>query len=376
LDGQAGGRRWSWKEPPDDKPHGCTAVKGRADFSESRPDKGRMLLMKSTAIGISLVTLVFSGLANGQTPPVSVFTVDVDGTGYSLDETDRSKVAKDVSVSAATPVANFNQFVTLGDVVEINGRRAKGVFVGSGITLLLRPEPAPGQAIADVMRGSFSHYYLELLQEDGTPVGTLIADGFFGGPAPPGSPRIAANSNLTITGGTGAFLGARGQLTFTTRPTRPIVRTPTETSVREDPALRRVHPPSRGDRLLIILIPLKAPEIHAVFHGDFSPVTTASPAHPGEVLIAAATGLGPTRPGVDPGSPFPTFPDAPPEQVNSPIEVTAGGKPADVVNKIGWPRTKDMYRIDFRVPEYAAGDISVQVTAAWITGPEFRIPVR
>ena len=50
-----------------------------------------------------------------------MFTVDVDGTGYSLDETDRSKVAKDVGVSTATPVANFNNFVTLGDVVEVNG---------------------------------------------------------------------------------------------------------------------------------------------------------------------------------------------------------------------------------------------------------------
>ncbi len=329
--------------------------------------------LKPAALAIPIVALAFSGLTNGQSPPVSVITVDVDGTGYSLDETDRSKVARDVNASTATPIANFNQFVSLGDVVEVNGRRAKGVFVGSGIILMLRPEPAAGQAIADVTRGSFSHYYLELLQEDGTPVGTLVVDGFFGGTPPPGSPRIATTANWTITGGTGAFLGARGQLTLTTRPTRPILRTSTEASVREDPSRRRIHPPSRGDRLLIMLIPMNAPEIRAVYHGDFSPVSTASPARPGEVLIAAATGLGPTRPGVDPGTPFPA---APLELVNSPVEVTAGGKSVDVVNKVGWPGTKDVYRVDFRVPGDVSGDISIQVTAAWITGSEFRIPVR
>src|SRR4026208_193813 len=136
--------------------------------------------MKPTAFASSLIALVLSGLMNGQSPPVSVFTVDVDGTGYSLDESDRSKGAQDVNVSAATPVANFNQFVTLGDVVEIKGRRAKGGFVGAGLPPPRRPDPVPGPAIADVMRRSFSHYYLELLQEDGTPVGTLIARGFFG----------------------------------------------------------------------------------------------------------------------------------------------------------------------------------------------------
>ena len=46
----------------------------------------------------------------------------------------------------------------------------------------------------------------------------------------------------------------------------------------------------------------------AVFHADFSPVTAAKPAKAGEVLIAKATGLGPTRPGVIPGQPFPTDP--------------------------------------------------------------------
>jgi hypothetical protein len=64
------------------------------------------------------------------------------------------------------------------------------------------------------------------------------------------------------------------------------------------------------------------------------------------------------------------------ELVNSPVEVTAGGISAEVVNKVGWPGTKDLYRVDLRHPTDVSGDISIQVSAAWITGPEFRIPVR
>ena len=45
-----------------------------------------------------------------------------------------------------------------------------------------------------------------------------------------------------------------------------------------------------------------------VFHSDFSPVTSDRPARPGETLIAYTKGLGPTRPGVNPGDPFPSDP--------------------------------------------------------------------
>jgi uncharacterized protein (TIGR03437 family) len=85
-----------------------------------------------------------------------------------------------------------------------------------------------------------------------------------------------------------------------------------------------------------------------IFHKDFSPVTAAKPAKPGEVLILQATGLGPTVPAVDPGQPFPT--DAL-QQVNSPVDVTVNGQSAEVINKIGWPGQVDTYRLDFRVPD-------------------------
>ena len=128
------------------------------------------------------------------------------------------------------------------------------------------------------------------------------------------------------------------------------------------------------------MIPMFAPQIVAtasglaVFHSDFSPVTAAKPAKAGEVLIVEATGLGPTVPGVDPGQSFPTdslF------QVNSPVDITVNGRPAEVINNTGWPGLVDTYRIDFRVPDgTTAGMASIQITAAWIAGTAAGIAVQ
>ena len=150
-------------------------------------------------------------------------------------------------------------------------------------------------------------------------------------------------------------------------------------SVSEDPANRRMHG-GGTTRHLIQLIPSSRPEIAstpagpAIFHADFSPVTAAKPAKTGEVLIVRATGLGPTRPGVDTGRPFP--PDAL-QQVNSPLAVLVNGQQADVTNAIGWPGLADTYRVDFRVPDgTTAGMVGIQLSAAWITGPTVSIPIQ
>jgi uncharacterized protein (TIGR03437 family) len=111
-----------------------------------------------------------------------------------------------------------------------------------------------------------------------------------------------------------------------------------------------------------------------VLHSDFSPVTASKPATAGEILILRTTGLGPTRPGLEPGERFPT---EPPEDVNSPVDVTVNGRLADVTQKIGWPGTSDNYRVDIRVPVGTApGWAMLQIAAAWIVGPEARIRVK
>jgi uncharacterized protein (TIGR03437 family) len=110
-----------------------------------------------------------------------------------------------------------------------------------------------------------------------------------------------------------------------------------------------------------------------MFNSDFSPVTDANPARGGETLIIRARGLGPTRPGVDPGVAFPEML----QEVNSPVEVLVGGRPAVVVNKVGWPGQANVYRVDFRVPDgVVAGRLGVQLVAGWTPSAEVQIPVR
>jgi hypothetical protein len=225
--------------------------------------------------------------------------------------------------------------------------------------------------VADIVRTAVSEYLFEIQQADGSPVGNIHTMGMSGGVAPPGAPT--GGGNQPVAGGTGAFLGVRGQMAA--RGVMP----PRNASMTEDPARRRSH---GGGRVLFVfqLIPMTRPEIAtlasgpAIYHADFSPVTAGRPAVPGEVLIARATGLGPTRPGLNPGQPFPS--DVL-QEVNSPVEVLVGGRAAEVVNKIGWPGTIDAYRVDFRVPSgTAAGMAGVQLSAAWIAGGAVQIAVQ
>lgn len=122
------------------------------------------------------------------------------------------------------------------------------------------------------------------------------------------------------------------------------------------------------------LIPMSRPEVvitaggPAIAHSsDFSLVTASKPAVAGEILSLFAKGLGPTRPGVDPGRPFPSRPLA---VVNSPVEVTVNGIPAEVFAAVGSPGAVDAYQVNFRIPpDTPRGAAVVQVSAAFISGP-------
>jgi len=111
--------------------------------------------------------------------------------------------------------------------------------------------------------------------------------------------------------------------------------------------------------------------VHAI---DFSPVTAAKPAHAGELLTVIASGLGPTRPGVDPGQPFPV---SPLQTVNSPVEANVNGSPAEVLYAGGYPGAVDRYQVNMRVPDGTApGMATLQLTAGYIPGPLVNIPVQ
>lgn len=336
-----------------------------------------------TAIAVALCAAACSLPSPAQAAPPTILQIDLaDYVLYREDVSDPVRFATDpnaVGISTFGPVRNFYRAVHLADIVAVNGQQVKGSFAASNVVVAFRTEAAPGFAVGDTVRNTLAAITFEILKSDGTQIGTIIAAGLSGGTPPPGSPVpistiLQGGHNLAITGGTGAFLGARGQV----GSLPPVAR---NTSATEDPVNRRRHGGGPGTwRWIAHVLPMSAPQVvtgadgPAVFHADFSPVTAARPARSGEVLIMQANGLGPTVPIVDPGQPFPVDANLP---VNSPLSVKVGGLDAEVVSGIGWPGLVDTYRVDFRVPPgMTAGTASVQLTAAWITGTGVQIAVQ
>jgi len=306
----------------------------------------------------------------------SILNIDVENfVQYYRDVADASTFATNPNVTAASVAKNFQEFLTIGDIVAVNGQPAKGTVVLNVRLINLAPAPTPGQAIADVMRSSTGTISFEILGADSTPIGTIHCVGLTGaGPPPPGAPLAVVQANNSIVGGTGAFLGARGQ------QGNSDAVPPRKASMTEDPANRRTHGGTK-EKFVLDVIPAFAPQIvtaaggPAVTHSrDFSLVTTSKPAAAGEILSLFMTGLGPTRPGVDPGQPFP---QSPPQTVNSPVAVTINGEPTLVTAAVGLPGSIGGYQVNFRVPpEAARGAASLQVSAGWIAGAPVMINIQ
>lgn len=89
-----------------------------------------------------------------------------------------------------------------------------------------------------------------------------------------------------------------------------------------------------------------------------------------------ALSLGPTRPAVDPGQPFPAISEGA-RVVISPLAVNINGRPVCAINALGWPGLPDAYRVDFQVPSDISGNrVSVQIVAAFMPGHAVTVPVR
>ncbi len=318
-------------------------------------------------------------LAFGQAPP-TILVIDLENmTRYVYDVADPLKFATDPGLTTQNTPTNLYSQVLISDIVAVNGQPAKGTQILRETILRLVRNAGPGQAISDTPGGAAAaDLRWEIQKPDGTEIGILVGAGFSGNTPPaPGAPLATTASTIAIMGGNGAFLGVRGVSGQGTSfaPIRGA-------SITEDPSNRRKFGGGKGQSV-IYLIPTERPEIvitsggPAVFHSDLTPVTATKPAKAGETLISMATGLGPTRPGVDPGQPFPAYPANPLAVVNSPVDVTVNGQAAEIMNAIGWPGMVNTYRVDFRVPTGASsGPISVQLSAAWITGSAVQVPVQ
>jgi uncharacterized protein (TIGR03437 family) len=306
---------------------------------------------------------------------------------YQFDTADTSKFGTNPNIttgglSCTDPILGGHlghTIIALGDIVAVNGQSAKGTYLSQAMGVCLTPTPVPGEPVADTTWNTYRHETFQILQSDGTAVGTIMTSGFnAGSPAPPGLP--SGTQNYAIVGGTGAFLGAAGQtgnamggLGAASIPIRLA-------SIAEDPANRRKN---GGGHVVFTLyvIPTFRPEVAVTANGpavahssDFSPVNSAKPAAAGEILSLFATGLGPTGVALNPGQAFPSSPLA---QVTSPVDVTVNGEDAQVMAAVGYPGSVGGYQVNFRLPaDTEKGPAMIQVSAAWIAGAVVSIPVQ
>jgi len=294
---------------------------------------------------------------------VVILNVDVKNTvTYRFDVEDPAKRGIIPNLTTTTLPNAFMEGVEVDDIVAVNGKPAKGVHAIRYMRMNFSPTPSPGAAIAD-MSGSFCDCNWYFQAQDGKFVGQILDGGLT-------VPHV-------IKGGAGAFYAATGEHYFVAGlPTRLA-------SVSEDPSRRRELGGGRY-RVPFYLVMESYPEIEmtpqgpAILHAnDLSLVDLARPARAGELLVMRARNLGPTTPAVLPTQPFPKWTGDPLPVVNSDLEVTVNGAPAEVLFKAGWPGEVGVYRVDFRMPSgVTPGMTTLQLTAAWIPSEEVKIPVQ
>lgn len=323
-----------------------------------------------------IATLALGALAvRAQETPVLLEVVLENTVQYYDNVFDLARYASSPEMVMVSRFPPFPRIVGAGDIVSINGAPARGAYVLRGATVQLNPNPTPGaNMVSDATRGPCLDWYYEIQRPDGTLVGMIAATGMGGPPALPGGPPAPSGNNYAVIGGTGAYLGVRGQIS--TEPASGKVRL---VSMQTDPTTRRLSGVQPW-RHYLQLIPASRPEIlvnaagPAVFHSDdFTQVTASRPARRGETLIVQARALGPAN-GIVFGE---VFPDTPLAEVISPVQVVVETIAAEPVNQAGWPRTRDLYRVDFHLPDgIPSGEVSLHLVAGWIPGPRVRISVR
>lgn len=291
-----------------------------------------------------------------------VLTIDVENhVLYRNQVFDAALLGKTTTATTAGPQIPFVNGINIGDIVAINGKPVKGIWSSSFTnTTPYRAAPQPGQFIADVDGAATFFCTWQIYDTNGNFLAMIRDSG--------------AGQGHTIVGALAGFFAAIGTHTMNqTVPNRVATSA-------EDPALRRTL---GGGKLsaTFYLYPKVRPAVlvtgngPAVSHMDYSPVTNASPARPGETLILAATGLGTVKPDFLPPGAV-TFSGPPYQEVSGPVSVVFNGKELPVISKIGWPGEKTVYWVDFQVPaDASAGTATLGLIATWIPGPTVSIPV-
>jgi hypothetical protein len=319
-------------------------------------------------------------LLEAQMAPVVLRIDTANFVRYDQETADWTKFGTSPTIVTLAPghLPPFGSYISLADVMSVNGKPVNGVRVLRGLNTNFAINAIPKQAVADIAGAPYFDQLFVIQNLDGTVIGTIVVTGQqITDPAPAASGL--GGWGTVVVGGSGAFLGVTGQGCGVSGGGTPPGGARIS-SVTEDPANRRIN--GGGSTYSVLcLIPRSRPEVvtnaagPAIVHSnDYSPVTPAKPAKPGEILTLSASGLGPTRPGVDPGQPFTADPQ---QLVIAPVEVLVNGKSSQVLYAGGYPGAVDGYQVNFQVPDTAKpGMASVQMTSAWMPGPEVKMVIQ
>src|SRR5882724_12128204 len=145
-----------------------------------------LLLNWKTAIATALcgVTCSLSGLA--QVAPTVILRIEYEnGVRYVFDSVDIPAFAT-IRTPVSQAIPTFATYVLLADIVAVNGKPVKGIFLTRQVVVNLTTNPSAGQAIADVVRMNYLDRTFEIVQTDGTPIGSIMSSGFDVGGVTPG----------------------------------------------------------------------------------------------------------------------------------------------------------------------------------------------
>lgn len=315
-------------------------------------------------------SLAVGALALAQAPRDVTTNVQLENLVFYMDQHgDATKIGSLPGPAPLDPQLGFalRRYAIIADITSIGGKPAAGTFLAHGVAIAPSnaPQPVPGTTITDLPRNQMHNVILDIMTPEKAQVGSLYGTWMGAGGSAPGAP--AGAGVLAVLGGSGAFVGARGQ---GSNIGSSNLRT---ASMQEDPSRRRVNGGGRLN-LGIHLAGLPVAEVASVSHADFAPVSASRPARSGDVLTLQVQANWAVRPALSAGQ---TFSDDPPHAVAIPVEVLLNDSAVEVVNLIGWPGTRDRYRVDIRMPGgLATGMAKLQVNGAYLPGVETRIPVQ
>src|SRR5688572_24537188 len=131
---------------------------------------------------ILLLAVAICPSALPQGPATTQLTIDVENfVIYMSDTPDITKLARNAAItpsigigSLPTQTPNFTLNTGIGDIVAVNGQPAKGLFASRSRGMGTTTSVSPGRAIADIVRAAMREDVFEILQPDGTPIGSIM----------------------------------------------------------------------------------------------------------------------------------------------------------------------------------------------------------